>query len=219
MAGGHRDIGWPVAAGLRDRGLDVVIGARDAGADRGAAENLGVRAVTIDLLRPEGFEAALAEAGDFDVLVNNAGVMHDASPIASDSRMPEAMRVMLLRPRDPIRRGAPGMGARGDGRIVNLPSGWGSFAEGLGGPGAYGRGQGLAQRARSRAPARPARGRAGPRRLPRPGAHADGWALRHPLARGGGRHRDLARQPARARPRGRLLPPPRARRVVRRGAA
>jgi NAD(P)-dependent dehydrogenase (short-subunit alcohol dehydrogenase family) len=30
------------------------------------------------------------------------------------------------------------MVARGYGRIVNVSSGWGSFAEGLGGPGAYG---------------------------------------------------------------------------------
>ena len=33
---------------------------------------------------------------------------------------------------------APNMIARGYGRIVNLSSGWGSFAEGMGGPGMYG---------------------------------------------------------------------------------
>jgi NAD(P)-dependent dehydrogenase (short-subunit alcohol dehydrogenase family) len=32
----------------------------------------------------------------------------------------------------------PGMGARGRGRVVNVSSGWGSFAEGIGGGGAYG---------------------------------------------------------------------------------
>ncbi|HEX5871127.1 MAG TPA: SDR family NAD(P)-dependent oxidoreductase, partial [Longimicrobium sp.] len=37
-----------------------------------------------------------------------------------------------------IRALVPNMVARGYGRIVNVSSGWGSFAEGMGGPGAYG---------------------------------------------------------------------------------
>lgn len=138
VTGGNRGIGRAIVAGLRDRGLEVVIGARDPQAGREAAEALGVRSVALDLQRPEGFGAALEEAGEIDVLVNNAGVLHDVSLLAPDSDMPVAMQVMVLGPWDLIRRSAPGMGARGHGRIVNLSSGWGSFAEGLGGPGAYG---------------------------------------------------------------------------------
>ena len=72
------------------------------------------------------------------MLVNNAGVLRDVPLMAGNSDFPEAMQVMVHAPWDLIRRVAPGMGARGYGRIVNLSSGWGSFAEGLEGPGAYG---------------------------------------------------------------------------------
>ena len=138
VTGGNRGIGRAIAEGLTARGLEVVIGARDAAAGAEAAEALGARSVALDLLRPEGFADALAEAGEIDVLVNNAGVLHDVSLLAEDSDMGEAMQVMVHAPWDLIRRVAPGMGARGYGRIVNVSSGWGSFAEGLGGPGAYG---------------------------------------------------------------------------------
>ena len=138
VTGGNRGIGKAIAAGLKAEGLEVVIASRDAAAGREAAEDLGVRSVALDLMRPEGFADALAEAGDLDVLVNNAGVLRTVSLLAEDSDFPEAMQVMVRAPWDLIRRVAPGMGERGYGRIVNLSSGWGSFAEGLGGPGAYG---------------------------------------------------------------------------------
>ena len=138
VTGGNRGIGRAIAAGLRDAGLEVVIGARDAEAGREAAGALGVRSVALDLTHPEGFGDALAEAGDLDVLVNNAGVLHDVPLTSPGSDLPEAMQVMVHAPWDLIRRVAPGMGERGHGRIVNLSSGWGAFAEGLGGPGAYG---------------------------------------------------------------------------------
>ena len=138
VTGGNRGIGFAIAEGMRDAGLKVVIGARDADAGRKAARALGVRSVALDLMAPEGFADALAEAGDLDVLVNNAGVLHDVPLTAEGSDFAEAMQVMVHAPWDLIRRVAPGMGGRGYGRIVNLSSGWGAFAEGLGGPGAYG---------------------------------------------------------------------------------
>ena len=138
VTGGNRGIGLAIAEGLRDAGLEVVIGARDGAAGRGAAEALGVRSVALDLTAPDGFAAALDEAGPPDVLVNNAGILNDVSLIDPQSDFPRAMQVMVHGPWDLIRRVAPGMGERRYGRIVNLSSGWGAFAEGLGGPGAYG---------------------------------------------------------------------------------
>jgi NAD(P)-dependent dehydrogenase (short-subunit alcohol dehydrogenase family) len=138
VTGGNRGIGAAIAAGLRDAGFDVVIGARDAAAGAEAAEGLGVRSAALDLMAPEGVPAALEEAGPLDVLVNNAGILEDVPLTSPGSDFPEAMQVMVHGPWDLIRRVAPGMGERGYGRIVNLSSGWGSFAEGLEGPGAYG---------------------------------------------------------------------------------
>lgn len=138
VTGGNRGIGRAIAAGLKREGLDVVIGARDPALGETAAREIGCDWVHLDLMRPETFAPALAKAGEIDVLVNNAGVLHDVSLLGPDSDFDEAMQVMVHAPYALIRALAPGMGARGYGRIVNLSSGWGSFAEGLGGPGAYG---------------------------------------------------------------------------------
>ncbi|MDJ1008054.1 MAG: SDR family NAD(P)-dependent oxidoreductase [Paracoccaceae bacterium] len=138
VTGGNRGIGMAIAAGLREAGLEVVIGARRAEDGEAAAAELGVASVALDLMSEAGIAAGLAAAGEVDVLVNNAGVLHDVSLIGPDSDFDEAMQVMVHAPYALIRGVHPGMAARGYGRIVNLSSGWGSFAEGLGGPGAYG---------------------------------------------------------------------------------
>lgn len=138
VTGGNRGIGMAIAAGLREAGLEVVIGARRAEDGEAAAAELGVASVALDLMSEAGIAAGLAAAGEVDVLVNNAGILHDVSLIGPDSDFDEAMQVMVHAPYALIRGVHPGMAARGYGRIVNLSSGWGSFAEGLGGPGAYG---------------------------------------------------------------------------------
>jgi NAD(P)-dependent dehydrogenase (short-subunit alcohol dehydrogenase family) len=73
------------------------------------------------------------------VLVNNAGVLHE-KPILelTDTEIGESIAVHLTGPLRLIRSLAPRMVARKYGRIVNLSSGWGSFAEGMVGPGFYG---------------------------------------------------------------------------------
>lgn len=48
------------------------------------------------------------------------------------------MAVMLHGPYQLMQAAVPEMGARGYGRVVNMSSDWGSFHEGLHGPGAYG---------------------------------------------------------------------------------
>ena len=138
VTGGNRGIGYAIAAGLRDAGLDVAIGARVAADGRKAAESLGVRSVHLDLESPDCFDEALAEAGAVDVLVNNAGILESVPLLADNGNFARSMQVMVHGPFELMRRTAPGMEKRGFGRIVNLSSGWGSFAEGLGGGGAYG---------------------------------------------------------------------------------
>ena len=76
--------------------------------------------------------------GDFDVLVNNAGVFWDEGLFEDPSHFDESIDVMLRGPFRLIRRCLPHMERAGYGRIVNVSSGWGSFSEGLGGGGAYG---------------------------------------------------------------------------------
>ena len=138
VTGANRGIGFAIAKGLRARGADVVIAARDPEEGADAARALSCRSVALDLGRPETLAPAMEEAGPVEILVNNAGVLHDVSLLSVDNDFAEAMQVMVHAPHALIRLALPGMEAARHGRIVNLSSGWGSHAEGLAGPGAYG---------------------------------------------------------------------------------
>jgi NAD(P)-dependent dehydrogenase (short-subunit alcohol dehydrogenase family) len=56
----------------------------------------------------------------------------------SDEEISESIAVHLTGPFRLVREMAPGMVARGYGRIVNVSSDWGAFSTGMGGPGLYG---------------------------------------------------------------------------------
>ena len=56
----------------------------------------------------------------------------------SDEEIADSIAVHLTGPLRLLRALVPPMLERGYGRIVNMSSGWGSFAQGLGGPGLYG---------------------------------------------------------------------------------
>lgn len=138
VTGANRGIGRAIAAGLLGAGLEVLIAARRASEGEAAAAELGCASVKLDLDDPRDFAPALAAAGPLDVLVNNAGVLWDRPMIDNPEDFRRSMQVMVQAPYALIREVAPGMAERGYGRIVNVSSGWGAFAEGLGGPGAYG---------------------------------------------------------------------------------
>jgi NAD(P)-dependent dehydrogenase (short-subunit alcohol dehydrogenase family) len=140
VTGGNRGIGRAIAEGLIAQGHRVVIGVRDLEAGRAVAEEIGADAIRLDVARydDDALSAAIAPLRGVDVLVNNAGVLIENSIIDDASGFKASMDVMFLGPYALIRAVAPHMRAQGWGRIVNVSSGWGSFAQGLGGPGAYG---------------------------------------------------------------------------------
>jgi NAD(P)-dependent dehydrogenase (short-subunit alcohol dehydrogenase family) len=148
VTGANRGIGLAIARALAELGHKVLLGSRDLHAGEEAAASLsglGLDALPIrmDLSDPATLDAALAgfvESGfGIDVLVNNAGVLHEKSLLElSDAEVAESLAVHVTGPLRLIRALAPQMSVRGYGRIVNLSSGWGSFGEGLGGPELYG---------------------------------------------------------------------------------
>ncbi len=138
VTGANRGIGRAIAAGLKARGCKVTLGARSEDEGRRAAAELGTSFARIDLADPDSCFDAVIAAGGFDILVNNAGILSDVSLLSPRSDFAEAMEVMVAGPLDLIRLNVPHWRDSGWGRIVNLSSGWGSFAEGLEGPGAYG---------------------------------------------------------------------------------
>jgi 3-oxoacyl-[acyl-carrier protein] reductase len=78
VTGASKGIGRAIAQELARAGADVVIGYRSGKdeAERLAAE-LGARAVQADVSSPEDAKRLVEEAGDVDVLVNNAGLTRD----------------------------------------------------------------------------------------------------------------------------------------------
>lgn len=148
VTGANRGIGLAIARRLAELGHSVLLGSRDQDAGEAAAgtlRNLGldVTPVHLDLTDPTTIDAAVNDieksGGVIHVLVNNAGVLHDRPLLdLTDVEIAESVAVHLTSPIRLIRALVPEMVSGGHGRIVNVSSGWGSFAEGMGGPGDYG---------------------------------------------------------------------------------
>jgi NAD(P)-dependent dehydrogenase (short-subunit alcohol dehydrogenase family) len=144
ITGASRGIGFEVARELAKAGMRVLVTGRDLAAAEEAAAELrraggDAAALELDVADRSGVEACAARLRErVDVLVNNAGI-YEGDPVLSAP--PEA----LQRTFDTNFWGAvwtcrawmPGMIERGHGRVVNVSSGSGSFAEGLEGPAAY----------------------------------------------------------------------------------
>ena len=138
VTGANCGIGLAIASGLVDAGLEVIIAARDPATAAEVARPMGAGHVQLDVRDPESISAAVQACGAVDVLVNNAGVMPGGPLLDNPTGFAESLAVMVAGPYLLIRALAPGMARRDYGRIVNVSSGWGSFAEGIGGPSGYG---------------------------------------------------------------------------------
>jgi NAD(P)-dependent dehydrogenase (short-subunit alcohol dehydrogenase family) len=148
VTGANRGIGLAVARRLAELGTSVLLGSRDleAGEDAAGAlrrAGLDVTAVHLDLADSVTIDATISKLKTsgrrVDALVNNAGVLQEKPLLElTDQQIADSIAVHLIGPIRLIRSLVPGMIASGYGRIVNVSSGWGSFAEGMGGPGAYG---------------------------------------------------------------------------------
>ena len=133
VTGGNRGIGLAICKGLIAKGIAVKMGVRDLSAAAPVAAEIGADAVHCDLTDP----ATHGAAEGVDILINNAGILGEGSMLDDPEGFAAHMQVMVEGPYHLIRRAAPHMAAQGFGRIVNVSSGWGSFAEGLEGPNAY----------------------------------------------------------------------------------
>ncbi len=138
VTGGNRGIGLAIASGLQRRGLDVAIGSRSKADGVAAVAGTNISCVELDVSDTKSIDAAVSLAGPFDVLVNNAGVLFHEPMLAHPEQFEQSMQVMVEGPYRLIRACAPHMTRQGYGRIVNVSSGWGAFAEGITAPSAYG---------------------------------------------------------------------------------
>lgn len=141
VTGGNRGIGLETCRQLAARGLGVILTARDQNLGEKAAgalrdEGLGVSFQLLDVTR-EGSIRACAErlqaAGmAVDVLINNAGIYPKGMLLDMDeTTLRVGLEVNLLGAFLVTQAFLPGMIQRRYGRVVNVSSGCGSFAEGL----------------------------------------------------------------------------------------
>jgi 3-oxoacyl-[acyl-carrier protein] reductase len=124
VTGGSRGIGRAVALELGRAGADVVVGYRaEQGEAEAVASEVGGRAVQADVADPDEAKALVEEAGDIDVLVNNAGTTRDgvlARMLDDDWRT--VLETNLSSTFYTCRAAARGMMKRRGGAIVNISS-------------------------------------------------------------------------------------------------
>ncbi len=78
VTGGSRGIGRAIALALAGAGASVVVGYRSGGDEAGAvAKECGGRAMQADVSNADEAKQLVEEAGELDVLVNNAGLTRD----------------------------------------------------------------------------------------------------------------------------------------------
>jgi short-subunit dehydrogenase len=124
LTGASSGIGLAIAKALSARGDEVWGTARDAGR---VPQLPRVHAVQLDLMDPrsieQAFNAALMEAGFFDVLINNAGSGHfGAAEHLSDAEIETQFRILVFGQLQLMRLAMTAMRARGHGLIINVSS-------------------------------------------------------------------------------------------------
>jgi 3-oxoacyl-[acyl-carrier protein] reductase len=124
VTGASRGIGRAIATELAAAGAAVVVGYRSGQEEAEAlASELGGRAVQADVSKPEEAARLVDEAGDLDVLVNNAGLTRDGLLARmSDDDWETVLRTNLFSVFYTCRAVARPMMKKRGGAIVNVSS-------------------------------------------------------------------------------------------------
>ena len=136
VTGASAGIGAAAARRLVAEGFDVVVGARRMERLRAVADEVGARALPLDVTSTESVEAFCAEVPDCRVLVNNAGGALGLTPVAEADEeqwrwMYDANVLGVMRM---TRALLPKLEASGDGHVVTIGSiaGWEPYVGGAG---------------------------------------------------------------------------------------
>ncbi len=126
LTGATGGLGRAIAKALADRGATLILSARSAEALERLADELpgeGHTTIPADLAQAGAATKLAADAGDFDILVANAGV-RGAGPLTdySDEEIERAIRVNLDSPVRMARAVMERMSERGSGHMVFIAS-------------------------------------------------------------------------------------------------
>lgn len=132
VTGASRRIGVHVARALANEGVNLALAARSSSELETAAAEMtgfGVRAIAIqcDVADPASrralVDAATAELGEIDLLINNAGIESTVHfEDQAEAAFEEMVQVNLVAPTALTRLVLPGMLERGHGHVVNMAS-------------------------------------------------------------------------------------------------
>ena len=123
VTGATGGLGRAIARALAAEGTQVVVTGRDAAKLDELVGELGARAIRADLTDIAEVDRVADEAGDVDVLVNNAGVIfYAAFPELSREQLERAVALNVTAPLLLTHRLLPGMLERGRGHVVMVGS-------------------------------------------------------------------------------------------------
>ena len=132
VTGASRGIGREVARQLADRDYDVILTARNEQKARVAAEEIGARALQLDVADPGSIGRAASEVTELDVLVNNAGIVIDGGVSGNEPDFDAIARTLETNFYGAYRVTVallPVLRRSAHPRIVNVSSGMGGVAE------------------------------------------------------------------------------------------
>jgi 3-oxoacyl-[acyl-carrier protein] reductase len=125
VTGGGSGIGANIARRLAEAGAEVWVAGRTASRVERVAGEIGGHALTGDVSREDAVAGWFEQIGSVDLLVNNAGISGPTLAFEQEE-LASWWRVFEINVRGVYlccRAAAPGMLARGRGRIVNVASG------------------------------------------------------------------------------------------------
>jgi len=123
LTGASGGLGQAIARALGRRGASLIVTGRRAEVLQDLADELGARALAVDLAQPAEIDRLLSEAGEIDILVANAAL--PASGTLDSFSVEEIDRALDVNVRAPIvlaRALAPPMVARGRGHLLFMSS-------------------------------------------------------------------------------------------------
>ncbi|HEY9263425.1 MAG TPA: SDR family NAD(P)-dependent oxidoreductase [Mycobacterium sp.] len=139
ITGGNRGIGRAVAEALAERGMSVIIGSRSQADGANLAQKIGpgVTSVQLDVTDAASVHAAASwvdeHAGGVDVLINNAGVLpeatHSATEVVGLEMFRQTFATNVFGAVAVIEAFLPQLRRSSRGRIVNVSSTMGSLAD------------------------------------------------------------------------------------------
>lgn len=127
ITGGSRGIGKACVELFAKNGHEVIFFYRSShGAAQELEKSTGARAVVCDISSPDAVRSAMADIGEVDVLINNAGISRfNFFDSISDGEWREMIDTNLSGAFYVSREAAKGMISKKSGRIINIGSMWG----------------------------------------------------------------------------------------------